>query len=328
MRAGAFFEDGTAAGPDFINPSRGQEGVEATLAAVAETVNEAAKAAKQKPEAVGLAIPGHIDNTAGVVRWAPNFGEQINGVFHNWEHVAIREPLQGQIGLPIVMDNDANMAALGEYRFGLGRNSAKCLVLLTLGTGVGGGIVMSPDSVLGDARGPLVLVGGNKGGAELGHVIVAYQGPECNAGEYGSVEAFCQRDAIIRRARYRLNRGRVSLIRDLVDNDLSKITPLTISQAADKGDEVAIEIWEEVGTMLGIGVGSFINVFAPDVFAIGGQIAKAGDFLIRPCIKAARNVAIPSLFEDTKIQMAEQIADAGMLGGAALALEALKWHRA
>jgi glucokinase len=327
VRAGAFFEDGKPAGPDVMHPSRGQEGIEATLEAVATAVNEAAEKASQKPEAIGLAIPGHIDNAAGTVRWAPNFGKTIDGVFYNWSHVAIRAPLQPKVNLPIVMDNDANMAALGEYRFGLGRNSAKCLVMLTLGTGVGGGVILSPDAVLGDARGPLVLVGGNKGGAELGHVIVAYQGPECNAGEYGSVESFCGRDAIVRRARYRLNRGRVSVIRDLVNNDLSKITPLTISQAAEKGDEVAIEIWEEVGTMLGVGVGSFIDIFAPDVLAIGGQIAKAGDFILKPCIKAARNVAIPSLFEDAKIQIAEQIADAGMLGGAALALEALKWNR-
>jgi glucokinase len=325
VRTGAFFEDGTAAGPDFMNPSRGQEGLEATLEAVAAGILQAAEAASEKPEGVGLAIPGHIDNSAGSVRWAPNFGTTIDGVFHNWDHVQIREPLEKAVGMPIVMDNDANMAALGEYRFGCGRNSAKCLVLLTLGTGVGGGVVMSPDSVIGDARGPLILVGGNKGGAELGHTVVMYQGPECNAGEYGSIESYCQRDAIVRRARYRLTRGRESVIRDLVNGDLAKITPLTISQAAEKGDEVAIEIWEEVGTMLGVGVGNFINTFAPDVFAIGGQIAKAGDFLMKPCIKTARNVAIPSLFVDAKIQVAEQIADAGMLGGAALALEALKW---
>jgi glucokinase len=186
---------------------------------------------------------------------------------------------------------------------------------------------MSPDAVYGEAKGPLVLVGGNKGGAELGHTIVAYMGPDCNAGEYGSVESFAQRDAIVRRARLRISRGRETVIPDLVEGDLSKITPQTISQAAEKGDEVAIEIWEEVGTMLGVGVGNFINVFAPDVVAIGGQIAKAGDYLIKPCIKAARNVAIPSLFQDAKIQMAEQIADGGMLGAAALALESLKWTK-
>ena len=327
VRAGAFYEDGSPAGPDFINPSRGQDGTHATIEAVAKTINQAIKAASSKAQAVGMAIPGHIDNPAGVVRWAPNFGETRDGVFYHWEDVQIREPLNALVKLPIVMDNDANMAALGEYRFGSGANSAKCLVLITIGTGIGGGVILSPDSVLGEARGPLVLVGGNKGGAELGHTVVMYQGPECNAGEYGAIEGYCQRDAIVKRARHRLNRGRKSLIRDMVDNDLSKITPHTISQAAEKGDEVAIEIWTEVGTMLGVGVGNFINVFAPDVFAIGGQIAKAGDFLIQPAIRTARNVAIPSLFADCKIGMAEQIADGGMLGAAALAMEALKWKQ-
>lgn len=327
MRAGAFFEDGTPAGQDVSHPSHGQEGLEATLEAVAHAVNEAAKTAKQKPEAVGLAIPGHVDNPAGMVRWAPNFGETVNGVFKHWDHVQIRKPLEAKTGLSVVMDNDANMAALGEYKFGCGKNDAKCLVLLTLGTGVGGGVVMAPDSVYGKAEGPLVLVGGNKGGAELGHTIVNYMGPDCNAGEYGSVESYAGRDAIVKRATLRINRGRRTLISDLVSGDPSKITPLTISQAAEKGDEVAIEIWEEVGTMIGVGVGNFINIFAPDVVALGGQIAKAGDFILKPCIKSARNVAIPSLFQDARIQVAEQIADGGMLGAAALAFESLKWSK-
>ncbi|HTQ10415.1 MAG TPA: ROK family protein, partial [Fimbriimonadaceae bacterium] len=101
-----------------------------------------------------------------------------------------------------------------------------------------------------------------------------------------------------------------------------------ISEAAEKGDELAIEVWEEVGTLLGAGVGSLINVFAPDVFAIGGQIALAGELLLAPARKAARNVAIPSLFEEARIVQAEQISDAGILGGAALALETMKWKTA
>ncbi len=113
---------------------------------------------------------------------------------------------------------------------------------------------------------------------------------------------------------------------DLVNGDLDKITPLTVSQAADKGDEVAIEVWEEVGTMLGVGIGNFINIFAPDIVAIGGNIARAGDWILKPAFKTARNVAIKSLFDDAKILIAEQIEDAGMLGGAALALEALRWQ--
>ena len=327
VRAGTFFEDGQEAGPAFTNPSRAQEGTPAIMEAVSQTILQAAKASSVPPTAVGLAIPGHVDNQAGIVRWAPNFGEEVNGVFRHWKDVPIREPLSKSIHVPIFMDNDANMAALGEYRFGSGRNSAKCLVMLTLGTGVGGGVILSPDAVLGDARGPLVLVGGNKGGAELGHVIVAYQGLDCNAGHYGSLEAYCQRDGIIRRAQHRITRGRATMISEMVDNDLAQITPLTISEAALKGDEVAIEIYEEVGTMLGVGMGSFINIFAPDIIAVGGQIAKAGDLILKAAIKTARNIAVESLFRDVTILVAEQIEDAGMLGGAALALEGLKWQK-
>ncbi|RYG25545.1 ROK family protein [bacterium] len=327
VRAGAFFEDGTPAGPSYSNPSRAQSGTAAIMDAIAATVLQAKNASTVAPESVGIAIPGHIDNAAGVVRWAPNFGEEIGGVFHYWKNVSFRSELGPKIGMPLHMDNDANAAALGEYRFGTGRNTAKCLVMLTIGTGIGGGVVMSPDSVIGDARGPLVMVGGNKGGAELGHVVIAHNGPDCNAGEYGAIEGYCQRDAIIRRAQHRVKRGRVTILNDLVEGDLTKLTPKHISEGAAQGDEVCLEVWNEVGTMLGVGIGNYINIFAPDVVAIGGNIARAGDFLMKPAIREARNVAIPSLFVDATITVAEQIDDAGMLGGAALALEALKWNR-
>jgi glucokinase len=271
-----------------------------------------------------MAIPGHIDGQRGVVVWAPNFGEMRNGVFRNWEHIPLGEPLASQLGMPVVCGNDANLAALGEYQFGSGRGEANCLVLLTIGTGIGGGVVMRPVALQGDARGPVVLLGGNQGGAELGHMIIAHGGLDCNAGSYGAIEGYCQRDSIIRRAVHRLNRGRESVLREMVDGDYSLVTPYLISQAAQQGDEMACEVWEEVGSWLGVGIGSLVNIFAPDVFAIGGQIAKAGELLLAPARKTARNIAIPSLFKDTKIVLAEQIEDAGILGGAALALEHIR----
>jgi len=322
VRAGAFYEDGTPAGESFSNPSNAQSGTPAILESVARTIRQAADAAAERPVAVGMAIPGHIDDAGGMVVWAPNFGESINGVFHYWKEVPIRGPLTEQVGLPIHMGNDANLAALGEYKFGTGRGTARCLVMITLGTGVGGGVVMAPSAVQGDARGPLVLVGGNQGGGELGHVVVNADGPDCNAGEYGAIEGYIQRDAIIRRAQHRLRRGRESVLLEMLGGDISTLTPLHLSQAADRGDEVAIEVFEECGRMLGIGIGNFVNIFAPDVVAVGGQIAKAGEYILGPARRSARNVAIPSLFQDTKIVTAEQIDDAGMLGGAALALEA------
>jgi glucokinase len=159
-------------------------------------------------------------------------------------------------------------------------------------------------------------------------MILMHGGLDCNAGSYGAIEGYCQRDSIIRRAVHRLNRGRDSLMREMIGGDYSLVSPQLIAKAAEMGDEMAIEVWDEVGAWLGVGIGSLINIFAPDVFAIGGQIAKAGELLLGPARKTARNIAIPSLFKDTKIVQAEQIDDAGMLGGAALALEALHWQTA
>jgi len=272
-----------------------------------------------------MAVPGHIDNAAGIVRWAPNFGETIDGVFHNWFDVPLRQPLEKSVDIGIELGNDANLAALGEYKFGSGRNSAKCLVLITIGTGIGGGVILGPEAVEGEARGPLMLVGGNQGGAELGHTVILDGGPTSHAGTYGAVEGLVQRDAIVERAVHRLRRGRPSIIDDLVEGDLAKVTPRSIFDAAEKGDELAIQVFEEVGHYLGIAIGNFINVFAPEILAVGGQIAKADKYLLEPARRTARDVAIPSLFRDTKIVLAEQIDDAGMMGGAAMALEKLKW---
>jgi glucokinase len=329
VRAGAFYPNGDPAGEEFSNPSSAQDGTETILNALAGTINQAISAAKSEVKAIGLAIPGHIDNSAGVVRWAPNFGKLKNGAFEYWENVPIREPLQKLLktDLPIMMDNDANMAALGEYRYGSGKNSASAFVMLTLGTGIGGGVILSPESVLGNAQGPLVLVGGNKGGAELGHVVIDHNGLDCNAGTYGTVEAYCQRDAIVRRAVHQLVRGRKSLLRDMVQGDYNLITPLLISEAANKGDDVAIETFEEIGTMLGVAIGNYINIFAPEIVAIGGQISKAGELIMKSARHEAMKVAIASLYRDCKIMVAEKAEDAGMLGGAALAEEGLKWKQ-
>lgn len=328
VRASVFDESGT---PVLLEPveqsSHAQTGTAGIIEAIARTVQQAIRESGREPEAIGMAVPGHVDNHAGVVRWSPNFGESVNGVFMCWRDQPLREPLSHYLSLPIVMGNDANLAALGEYRFGSGGGDARCLVMLTLGTGIGGGVVMGPQAVFGKAEGPLMLVGGNGGGAELGHSMVMAGGLDCNAGSYGAVEAYCQRDAIIMRAIHRLQRGRPSIMPDLVEGDLSKITPRIISLAAEQGDALARQIWQEIGTYLGVCIGSMINIFAPDVVAIGGQIAKAGPWLMDPARTSAADTAIPSLFQDARIVTAELIEHAGMYGGAAMALEALKWNR-
>lgn len=322
VRAAVIDESGKHASETFSLPSLAEAGSSATLDVIASVC---LMAINESPSVlgIGIAIPGHIDDKEGTVRWSPNFGIHKNGVFEYWNNVQIREPLFGQLSLPITMANDANAAALGEYKFGSGKGSARCLVMLTLGTGIGGGVVLGSQSVGGRASGPLLLLGGNKGGVELGHTVIARGGLDSSSGAYGTVEAYCQRDSIVRRAQNKLIRGRNSVIRDLVGGELSLVTPEVLSRAAEQNDKVAIEVWRETGEYLGTAIGSMINVFAPDVFAVGGQISLAGDHLLLPAIAEAERVAIPSLFTDCRITVAEKMSDAGVLGAAALALETL-----
>lgn len=319
VRACCYLQDGTEASKPFTAPSNAQSGTDAVIEAIAAVVHQSIDASTEKPSAVGMAVPGHIDSDGGIVIWAPNFGKEVDGVFRYWQNVPLAREVSSKVGLPVTMGNDANLAALGEYRYGSGRNSASALVMLTLGTGIGGGVVLSPRAVQGKATGPLVLIGGNAGGAELGHATVLHGGLDCNAGSYGALEAYCQRDAIVQRAVHRIRRGRKTNMLELAGGDLAGINPHTISMAAHQGDECAIEVLEEVGVHLGVAIGTFINIFAPAIVAVGGNIAKAGNFILEPARKTARNVAIPSLFADCEIRMAERLDDAGLLGAAALA---------
>jgi glucokinase len=219
------------------------------------------------------------------------------------------------------MGNDANLAALGEYRYGTGLNSAACLVMLTIGTGIGGGVIMRPVAVDGQATGPLILLGGNKGGAELGHVVIAHGGLDCSAGTYGAIEGYCQAASIIRRAQHKHQRYPSSILARLSSNNPELIDGEMLTRAAKEGCEVSKQTYAEVGEYLGIGIGNFINIFAPQIVAIGGNFANAGELLLEPARASAKRVAIPALYRFATIAQAKQIENAGILGAAALAYE-------
>ena len=323
VRAASFSLNGEMLGSRFEQPSRAQEGTEAVIDSMAACISQAVQHANSEVKAVGIAVPGHIDTAKGVVVWAPNFGKEVNGTFQYWENVELGAALQERLQLPILLGNDANFAALGEYMYGSGKGTANALVMLTLGTGIGGGVILGQNSVVGNCSGPLMLVGGNQGGAELGHSTILAGGLDCNAGSYGALEAYCQRDSIINRATHRLKRGRSSVLLEWIKGDYSLVTPKLLCDAADAGDELALEIWQETGSYLGVAIGSYINVVSPSVFAIGGQIAKAGEYILGPARKTAENYAIPSLFRDCEIVQAELVEDAGMIGGAAMAIQSL-----
>jgi glucokinase len=326
VRAAVVADDGRLASPAVTRSSEGTAGAAATAEAVERAIRESIAGAGRSPDAiraVGVAVPGHVDGPAGIVRWAPNLGETRAGVFEPWRDVPLAALIGHRLDRPVVLGNDANLAALGEYRFGSGRGAAGGLVLLTLGTGIGAGVVLTRRQLQGgpDWAGGVLLVGAGGGGAELGHTVVLAGGPRCGCGASGCVEALANRDAIAARARAKVRHAPGSRLEALAGGDLSRITPQLVAEAAADGDEVAREVWAETGRYVGIAVANLINTFNPEVVALGGQIAKAGEPLLAAVRRAARDHAIPTLFAGCRIAVAERIDDAGMLGGAALAAQ-------
>lgn len=324
VRAQAFFADGAPASARFEAPSHAQQGTDAIIRQISLVVNQVQAEAESEPASIGMAVPGHIDDQAGVVRWSPNLGEEVDGVFHYWIDVPLREKLAKHLSLPFTMANDANAAAYGEYKYGSGQGKARCLVMFTIGTGIGGGVVLGPQAVHGGSARPMLLVGGNQGGGELGYLLIQKNGLASSAGIYGVCEAYCQKQAIVNRAVAQLLKGRSSVLNEMLGKDgYSDLDPRHLYEAAEQGDELALDVWRETGEMLGAAVGGAINVFAPDVVAIGGQIAKAHPFILDSLKLSAWNHSIPSLYRDATILPADLIDDAGLLGAAALAHDLL-----
>ena len=285
-------------------PSRAMDGVTATAGQIATAARTALNQGNIDPDRVvgcGIAVPGVIKGKEGIVSYAPNFKDQ-------WRGVQIAGPVQLSLGVPVQIGNDANLAAFGEFRFGSGRG-VRDLVMLTLGTGVGGGIII-------DGK----LIEGATGGAgEIGHMIVNAGGRGGNS-SFGSLEGECQRDAIIERAARKIQQGRKTVLGERTDYDRFALTPALIATAAAEGDDVAVEVFEETGYYLGIAVASLINILNPEMIVIGGGIAQAGEILLDSIRRTSNANALRTLARTCQIVPAQLGDNAGIFGGAALAL--------
>ena len=285
--------------------SRGMEGPELTamqIAAAAQTALDRAGADAAQVLGVGVAVPGHVKAREGVVKWAPNFKDQ-------WKDVPIAALIERHLGLPVQIGNDANLAALGEFRFGAGR-AVRHLVMVTLGTGIGGGIIV-------DGR---LLDGADGGAGEIGHMVINPGGRGGNSA-FGSVEGETQRDAIIERAARKIQEGYETSLGAQVDFDRFALTPAIIAEEARKGDAIALEVFEETGYYLGLCVTNLINLLNPEMVVIGGGIAQAGDIILDPIRRTVTATAIRSLSRTCRIVPAELGDNAGIFGGAAIILQ-------
>lgn len=295
--------------------SHAKNGAERVFAAVASCINAAidnSGVAREAIGGVGMAVPGHIDPVTGVVHWSPNFGEMDE---HGKLRIFLGQPFCGPIseilGLPCHAGNDANVAALGEFAYGAGKGCTD-IVMFTLGTGIGSGVI----------TGERLLTGSTGGAAELGHQAIVTGGRQCGCGSFGCLEAYCGTAAILERGHRAIEKNGTGVLFSKLNGDRTTLTPLMISQAAAEGDTDAAEVWQDFGYYLGIGVGNAVNAFNPQKVILGGGI-RAVEGLIDIVTRSMHRHAIHSIYRTCTIVLAELGDDAGIIGAGALAWEKL-----
>jgi len=247
---------------------------------------------------VCLAVPGLILAQENKVVFSPN----LRAV----EGIPLKDRIEPEIGVPLVIENDANAAAWGEFRFGSG-SEVDHLVFLTVGTGVGGGVISHG----------VLLRGAQGSGGELGHVTVQATGPRCTCGNHGCLEALASGTAIGRRAREAAVENPESALGRIASR--RKVLGEDVTEHARKGDEVAISVLEETGTWLGVGLAGFVNIFNPEVVAVGGGVMEAGDLILASARREIRLRARPPSRDLVEVQVATLGPESGVLGAAALA---------
>jgi glucokinase len=258
-----------------------------------------ARAARPGVAAVGLGIPATIDHDRGVAVAAVNLPIT---------DMPIRDAVAERTGLPTFVDNDANVAALAEYLYGAARG-ARNAVMLTIGTGIGGGLILNGE----------VYRGSTGAGAELGHTVIDIDGPRCqgNCPNRGCVETLASGTAVGREGRAAAEREPDSALGKLAAAD-KEIDGKAVTEAALAGDDTSIEVFDLIGSRLGVALSSFANIFEPDKIVIGGGVIAAGDLLLEPARRVMRERALAPM-NRTQVVEAEMGPDAGMIGAAAMA---------
>jgi glucokinase len=258
-----------------------------------------AKEARPDVLAAGLGIPATIDRKRGVAVQAVNL--EISDV-------PLKKLMEDQLGLPVFLDNDANVAAFAEHLLGAGR-SAQNVVMLTIGTGIGGGLVLGGE----------IYRGSTGAGAELGHIVIDENGPPCqgNCPNHGCMETYASGTALAREGKAAAAREPDSALGRALEE--GPITGKVVTDAAMNGDATARDVVSTAGRHLGVGLASLANIFDPDVIIIGGGVSAIGDLMLDPAREELASRALPPM-NKTPVKVAELGGDAGMIGASAMAL--------
>src|SRR5262245_32038444 len=280
-------------------PTEAHRGQEFGLERMCETIRQAVAAAGLRPDqvaAIGVATPGTMDIPAGVILDPPNLKP--------WRNVPVRQHVHDVFKVPVAFQTDANAAAFGEYWVGAGRD-AHSMVLFTLGTGVGGGVIL----------GDFVLEGEHSHGAELGHMKIEMSSPrQCGCGRWGCLEAYASATAVVRRAAEALQRDGSRSALHRLDGAL---TARAVFEAAAAGDALAQKLVEETAFYLAVGAVNTMHALDPDMVVFGGGMTAAGEGFLDRIRTHIRELAFPVCAERTQVRYAELGGDAGFIGAAA-----------
>jgi glucokinase-like ROK family protein len=284
-----------------IDPAMGQDAIAEQSAALLQQAVDQGLSSCRVLLGVAVGVPGLVDQATGMLLFAPNLG---------WKDVPVRTILQQKFDAPVFVDNEANLAALGEHYFGAAQGYQEVLYI-SAGVGLGGGVVHDGQV----CRGVTGMAG------ELGHMTMDPDGELCNCGNRGCWETLVSQQALFRRVRRAIGAGHASQLTQAVNGDLDRLTVPLVADAARAGDAVALEALDAVGHSLGIGIASLVNALNPELVVFGGILGLAWQFLRPVVTEEMQRRALRWNREATQVVLAQHGFDACVMGGLALVLQ-------
>lgn len=286
-------------------PAEGYKPPKGTLERLKNTIHSLMKSLSlnnKDIKGIGIGCVGPLDPKNGIIISPPNLPA--------WRNVHIKDEISSEFEIPVIMDNDANAAALGEKFFGAGRD-VRNLFYYTVSTGIGGGLVINGK----------IYQGASFDAGEVGHTTILPDGPMCEyCKKNGCLEILSSGTAIARIAKESVSKKKDSIILKLADNDTEKITSQTVLEAVKKNDKTACVIWNDAVRYLGISVANIIQTFNPEMIVIGGGVSKAGDLLFKPLREIAREYSWQRGYEACSIVPAQLGDNVGDLGAVSLVM--------
>ncbi len=253
-------------------------------------------------DSISIAAAGAINFDRGLVTLSPNLP--------GWHDIPLRDMVKEKYRVDTFLLNDASAAALGEHHLGIGRGIDN-LILLTVGTGIGGGIIINGE-----------LYAGSCGSAgEVGHMTIDVNGPRCNCGNIGCLETLASGTAVAKEAVRRISHGERSVLIEMVEGKLENITAVQVGVAAEGGDSLALEVISKAAVYLGVGMVNLVNIFNPEMIIVGGGLAKIGDLLLNPARRVVKERAFSLSAQVVRIVSAQLGNDAGVFGAAFFAFQ-------